>query len=370
MNKKLLSAIISLASVTVLVACNNSGPSAPAYERGEKKALKGTGTIFNEALGFNTKDASTFEEDGVRYVIYATNESSQGKQVFAARKATKVNDKWVYQKKNIIFKGDSEGWDKNIFNPSVVKGEFAYQGTTYSYLMAYNGNDNNDGTNNHIGIAVSNNVLSGWKRVGNRPILSNPEVFEASYGFGSPSLVSYDKHGKGYLFYAVGEREVSFTALRTYDFSDLDNLVIEGGYTSLPITGLTDKVEGEAIIMNAGFALSKDGNNIYMVRDRLPQSANRPNQTTEVEIDKAELSIVNDLSQRWTVVDNITGMKTVDFEDESSLGWDQIYSGDLVTDAYGQLLNADNCEVVYSTYDEESRLPSYSSTLAVYGITL
>ena len=71
-------------------------------------------------------------------------------------------------------------------------------------------------------------------------------------------------------------------------------------------------MEGDAIIMNAGFALSSNGESLYMVRDRLPQSANKPNQTTEVEIDKANLSITQDISESWTVVDNITGMKTMD----------------------------------------------------------
>ena len=107
-----------------------------------------------------------------------------------------------------------------------------------------------------------------------------------------------------------------------------------------------------------------------MVRDRLPQSANKPNQTTEVEIDKADVSIITDLSKGWTVTDNITGMKTMDIEDEESLGWDQIYSGEFVTDPYGVLLDLAKSEVIYSTYDEDANDPSYSSTLASYEVTL
>lgn len=376
MNKKIVFIIVSLMSVSALVACNknkenNSSDSGPKpYETGEKKNLKGTGTIFNEVIGYNTKDASIFEDGDARYVVYASNETEKGAQVFAARKATKVDGKWVYGDKSIILKGEENSWDQRIYNPSILKGQYSYQGTTYQYLMAYNGNNNSNGTDNHIGLAVSNDVLSGWKRVGSQPIMRNPEVFEASYGFGSPSLVSYDQQGKGYLFYAVGEREVSFTAMKSFDFSNLDQMVLEGGYTSLPITGLTDKVEGAAIIMNAGFALSNDGASLMMVRDRLPQSANKPNQTSEVEIDKASLAILSDVSQSWTVVDNITGMKTMDVDDEESLGWDQIYSGEFITDPYGKLLSFTNAEVLYSTYDEEASEPSYSSTLAVYGVTL
>ncbi len=369
MKKKILF-VASLLSIVTLVACKPASPSIPPYEDGESKGLKGTGTVFDEVLGFNTKDASVFEDGETRYVVYASSESKNGKQVFAARKATKVDNQWVYQEKHVVFKGSENGWDKNIFNPSILKGQFSYGGNNYQYLMAYNGNDNSDGVNNHIGIAVSNDVLSSWTRVGTTPIIQNPEIFEASYGFGSPSLVSYNQQGRGYLFYAVGEREVSFTAVKTFDFSNLDNMILEAGYTSLPITGLTDKVEGEAIILNAGFALSSDGTSIYMVRDRLPQSANRPNQTTEVEIDKASLGIITDLGQSWTAVDSITGLKTIDPNDEESLGWDQIYSGEFVTDPYGKLLSSSKCEVYYSTYNEESTSPSYSATLAMYEVNL
>ena len=376
MNKKLLFIGVALLTVTALSACkgnnkksNSSGDDYRPYEDGERKNYKGTGAIFEEVLGYNTKDAAIFQDGEERYIIYASNEEAQGDQVFAARKATKVEGKWVYQKKNIILKG-SEGWDKNIFNPSIVKGEFTYGGTKYSYLMAYNGNDNKNGTNNHIGLAVSNDVLSGWVRVGTKPILENPSIYEACYGFGSPSLISYDQKGKGYLFYAVGEKEVSFSAVKTYDFSNLDSLLLEPGYFSLPITGLTDKVEGDAIIMNAGFALSSNGESLYMVRDRLPQSANKPNQTTEVEIDKANLSITQDISESWTVVDNITGMKTMDMDDDESLGWDQIYSGEFVTDPFGKLLSASSGEVIYSTYDEEANAPMYSAILATYEVSL
>ena len=378
MNKRILFVCASLLTVSMLTACNKNsnksngskGDDDRPYENGEKKNNKGVGTIFDEVLGYNTKDASIFQDGNERYIVYASNETEKGDQVFAARKATLSEGKWVYNKKNIVLRGNENGWDKNIFNPSIIKGEFAYGGTTYSYLMAYNGNDNDAGTNNHIGLAVTNDILSEWTRVGTTPIIKNPEIYESSYGFGSPSLVSYDHKGKGYLFYAVGEREVSFTAVKAYDFTNLDSMLLDPGYSSLPITGLTDKVEGEAIIMNAGFAKSVDGNKLYMVRDRLPQSGNKPNQTTEVEIDEADLSVVSDLSKSWTLVDNITGMKTMDMDDESSLGWDQIYSGEFVTNPYGELLSSSSLEVIYSTYDEDANDPSYSATLAAYEVTL
>lgn len=379
MNKKLLT-FITLISLTTLLACgknhgnggNSSGNDDDGYrpyEDGEAKNNKGFGTLFNEVLGYNTKDAAVIQDGNERYVVYASNETEKGAQVFAARKATLENGKWSYGAKKIVFRGNESGWDKSIFNPSIVKGIFAYQGTTYSYLMAYNATDGSD-FNNHIGLAVSNDILAEWKRVGNKPILENPEVQESAYGYGSPSLVSYDQGGKGYMFYAAGETDVSYEAVRTYDFSNLDHPVLEAGYSSMPINGITDKVEGSAVIVNAGFALSNDGNSIYIVRDRLPQSPSRPNQATEVEIAHASKDILQDFSLSWTVSDNITGMKTMDMDDPESLGWDEIYSGEFVTDPYGKLLPGTTAEVIYSTYDEDANSPSYSATLASYEVQL
>ena len=365
--------IVTLLPLVVISGCfHKPGPVVPPYEDGEAKTLKGAGTIFNEVLGYNTKDASIIQLGEERYVVYASNETEQGAQVFAARKGTLVEGKWVYGEKHIVLKGqeDTEKWDYNIYNPSVMKGTFSYQNTQYQYLIAYNGNNNNNGVNNHIGLAVTNDLLGQYVRVGENPIIANPEIYEASYGYGCPSLVSYNQAGQGYLFFAVGDTDVSYTAVKTFDFTNLDQMVLESGYSALPISGISDKVQGEAIITNASFALSSDGNKIMMVRDRLPGSANRPGQTTELEVSKANLAILQDISESWENVEFITGMKTIDMEDEESLGWDQIYSGDFVTDGYGKLLNAQKAEVLYSTYDEDSNAALYSSTLAMYEVTL
>ena len=91
--------------------------TTPEYEKGDKKAVDGVGLMFEETVGFNTKDATVFDEDeNTRYVIYASNEVARGKQVFAARKATKEAGAWKYGEKHIIFKA-SEGedaWDKAV----------------------------------------------------------------------------------------------------------------------------------------------------------------------------------------------------------------------------------------------------------------
>lgn len=362
MNKRLYPLTLTLAFL--LGAC---GSSTPIYEKGTAKTLKGTGTIFNEVLGFNTKDASIFEEDGVRYVFYETNETKNGEKVFAARKGELKNDEWVYGKKHIILRGDSESWDINIYKPAVIKGEFKLGSVTYEYLMTYNGNDNTNDTNNHIGVAVTNNLLGEWTKIGDSPILTNPEIHEASYGFGGTSLISFDQKGKGYLFYTVGETDVTFTAAKAYDFSNLEDIKVEEGYSSLPVEGLHDRADIN-MITNASFALNRDKTQLLMVRDRLPASGNKPGQTTEVEVSKSDIAILGDLSKTWTNIGFVAGADTIDAEDPESMGWDQIYSGDFVTDPYGMVLSASELEILYSTFDEESEDVNYSSTLALHTV--
>jgi hypothetical protein len=58
----------------------------------------------------------------------------------------------------------------------------------------------------------------------------------------------------------------------------------------------------------------------------------------------------------------------MDAEDPESMGWDQIYSGDFVTDPYGMVLSASELEILYSTFDEESEDVNYASTLALHTV--
>ena len=372
MNRKLFSVLLA-SSILLLGACDNkkpSGPVIPDYEDGEAKAQDGVGTIFNEVVGYNTKDATIFEESGTRYVIYGSNETAKGDPVFAARSASKDEDgNWVYGEKHIVLRGAESSWDVNISNPSVIKGSFAYNGTTYSYLMAYDGNNNSNNTNHHIGLAVTNDLLGEWVRVGTRPILENPESQEAAYGFGSASLLSYDKSGKGYLFYTVGETNITYEAVKTFDFSNLSNPQLEVGFATLPVTGLNDNADVN-IITNASFAFDSSKDVLYMVRDRLPNSASAPGQSTALEISKASSSITFDFSKSWTNVRYIKGSDTMDPDDDDSLGWDEIYSGDFITDEYGVLLDNDSAEVVYSTYDEDHQDAKYTSTLSLFAFDL
>ena len=342
--------------------------TTPAYEKGDKKAVDGVGLMFSETVGFNTKDATIFEEnENTRYVIYASNETEKGAQVFAARKAEKVEGAWKFGEKHIILRGATgeDAWDKAIFQPSVIKGEFHYAETEYHYLMAYQGNEDGTNYNNHIGLAVSNDILGEWVRVGNKPILENPELYEGSFGFGSPELVSYNEHGQAYLFYSFGETTLSGTRVKTADFLDLGHIVLEAGYAELPVKGLVGRDDN--ITSNAGFAISQDGK-LYYAGDGMP-SSNAPGCATAFEVASAKLDIIQAFDEEWTSIERVSSLDTMDDE---KLGWDELFSPSFVRDAFGRVnTSASKLEVVYSTFDEDAGANArYTGQLCSYEVAL
>jgi len=340
--------------------------STPEYEKGEKKEVKGTGLVFSESVGFNTKDATIFAEDNNNaYVIYASNETAKGKQVFAARKATLENGEWKVGEKHIVLrpKEGEDDWDKAIYQPSVIKGKFNKGGTEYHYLMAYQGND---GTtyNNHIGLAVTNDVLGEWTRVGEDPLIENPELFESSFGFGSPELLSYDQQGKAYLFYSFGETTLSGTRVKTADFSDLDHISLEAGYAELPVEGLLGRDDN--ITSNGSFALGNDGK-LYYAGDGMPDS-NAPGCATSFEIAKANLTITQSASEEWTSIARVNSLDTMDGD---MLGWDELYSPTFLRDGYGRIdVSGPKLQICYSTYNVGVMDSAYTAQLCLHEVTL
>ena len=70
---RLNKSLVLVASALLLASCNKPTevkPMPPIYEQGEEKAILGTGLMFKESLGFNTKDASIFDSENERYVIW------------------------------------------------------------------------------------------------------------------------------------------------------------------------------------------------------------------------------------------------------------------------------------------------------------
>ena len=90
------------------------------------------------------------------------------------------------------------GWDSyHVCDPSVVEGNFKYNGASYKYAMAYTGINKSDCLGNDIGIALSNSLTGGWIKVGNSPLVDSGNVNR--WGVGQPSLIYVNN--KLILFY-------------------------------------------------------------------------------------------------------------------------------------------------------------------------
>lgn len=367
-----------LAAIPFMIAgCNNPNTSSTSTSSSDTtteipsdpKLSLGTGVIFAEDNGFNTKEASVIVENDKQYIVYSTNEEKNiDETVFALRVGEKNSDgKYEYSDKKIIFKANKEGWDKYIANPSIVKGLFKLDGEEYNYLLAYNGRSlDSANRRNSIGLAVAKTLDSEWKRVGDKPFIKHDlDIDGDQSGYTSPSMVNINKGGLIYLSYTKGVIDLTCTAFITVDLSDLNNVSNRSGEIQLTVKGLVDDGD-ETIFANADFALDKNGT-LYTIRDVFPLSGVKPNAASKVELSYTTDAHLT-LEGSWNHIDTLDGDKTIDFEDENSLGWDQIHSAALVKDSYGYLNDVNDIEIIYSTYNDESNDENYyfSSQLCSY----
>lgn len=358
------------------VSISSSAAPSSASSSVETKKLKtahGTGALFTEYEGFNAREAKVFDEGDTRYVLYVTNETENSDvNAFAVRKAVKTDGKFVFGEKKIILKASTDGWDKVISAPSIIKGEFKKDAETYSYLMAYQGREAGGNVCNEIGFAVSKTLDGEWTKLGNAgKVAYDKDLYgEENFGLGSPELVSLDKKGKALLFYSWGETTLSSTRVINVDFTSLTAPVIEKGYHDMVVTGLIDKGDN-TIFGNAGFALTSDLTSIATARDVFPLSSTAPGHSTSVEVSKAPIAILDNVESSWSEIGTISGTNTAGDTDATSLGWDQLFSAGFVTDAYGYISDLSHPEVIYSASDEKDNYATdykFSSFVCSYQI--
>lgn len=171
-----------------------------------------------------------------------------------------------------VLSSTSGSWDSvHVCDPSVVEGNFKYDGIDYKYLMSYLGCSTTNNQQNQIGLAVSNSKDSGWIKVGSTPLVqcsydsSKSNYFQ--WGVGQPSLISIGE-GIVLLFYTEGTWCKTSTKCAMYDLSDLNNIVY---YATVDVSneGLLQR-DGvtQDFLSNGDFALTDD--RLYVVCDVHP----------------------------------------------------------------------------------------------------
>ncbi len=310
------------------------------------KPVDGQAPVFDDGTSYYSVAPSVMQTDAnTRYVYYTANvtanESDSG---IAVRKSVLNGDGWTYGDRVNLLAPSVDGWDSQaVSDPAVIKGSFGYNGQTYSYLMAYQGRTSVHERNHSIGFAVSHSPDSGFVRVAGRILRYDPRETGNAYGYGAPSLVSYDQASKFRMFYTL----VDSAGLPTQYFVEIDGSdlgrVDASGWQALIVNGLRDgAADGSVEFRDADFALDGDGN-LVTVRNKYPTRDVLPLLPKAVQVAAMPIDYLysTQAANAWTIVAiEVTSFDVADFENGLT-GWQCVYSPALVRDAYGTLYGND-----------------------------
>ncbi len=347
MKKIKKSFILCMFFVILLTACATPNTDTDISE-GEEEVSE---MLFDDPTDntFNYCPSIMQVDENTRYVYYCANVMSGVVQDhIICRKATKEKDgKWSFTEKKVVLAPTEGKYDGlHCCDPSVVKGEFSYDGKKYEYLMAYTGNTDN--VNNKVGLAVSNDPLDGWVKIENPFRTYDGDT--SHWGVGQPSLISIDKKGQVMFFYAVGST-TTYTMVERIDFSDLNKPVT---LSSMQLTqrGLTD-LNGAVgdYLSNGDFAWDSVKKRYYCVSDCHPNPTDsepafvgshfRVTYLNESGTSMGELFETSEASagKSWSTLATI-GPNDTGFPRNSNCG--------IVTDPYGWMLSEKEMDVFYS----------------------
>ena len=322
---------------------------------------------------------STFIENNERYVYYCTNYEEGNVTDYIGYRHAVYNEKegWKWDDIKYVL-GPTEPteevpipWDKrHTCDPSVVKGEFKYQGTTYSYLMGFLGSVRSDNNGNETGFAVSNDPAGPWIKCETiNPLLKYDEETMA-WGLGQVSLVNLDNKGDILMFYSSGNKDGTYEQVAEYDFSNLDEPQLIRN-ARVPTNGL---LSGDNIITDADICYDAENERLIMVKGKMPYSPDgqSPNfiastlivyyMTLSGNENPADELFKGVGARNWRLVGEIG---------ESLTGFKRNHNAGLVTDPYGHLLpNASSIEVALTRSDLANGIWGYLSTYRIYSTSL
>lgn len=315
--------------------------------------------------GFYISNADVIQEsDSVRYLVYTTNESAADNyNLIAVRKAEKTDDGWVYGEEHVAVTGTDGAWDNYIDSASMVKGEFALDGTSYGWLIAYCATDDANDCGFQIGLAVAQDPMGQWIKVGDAPVIqfSTEQYGASSMGCYAPSVVNYNKEGGIRIFYTYADVYGHFAYMWDADLSDLSK--ISGQKAMLPTNG--NLHSGDAVLMfpNADFAYDSANDKFFIVKDYSPAASDEaPFFANRIElgwIDESELYTIEE-GEGWK---SLQEYDYIDLETD----YERIYSASIVSDAYGHMLEGD-IEIVYNVCMTKSQNGDYLYTQSLHTV--
>lgn len=340
------------------------------------------GELFGDDINENFYNycPTIIMEGRTMHIWYCSNKDSGNVTDYVAyRKGTLHDDgKWSFSEKSLVLEhGETGEWDsRHVCDPSVIKGEFKYNGETYNYLMAYLGCFTSNVTKNEVGIAIAKSPEGPWvKPASINPVanffndygLSRTDLdsnvdnsANNSWGYGQPSLVSVDKKGTVMLFYSAGVPTGTFTNVEMWNFSNLNNPE-RIKRINVSNKNITNSSGGSDVINNADFCYDPQTGRLYCVKEDFgyPTSdginwISGSNTVFYTDIGKTETvgsRLFEDDQYSWVMVGKI---------DSGATGYKRNHNMGIVTDAYGYMLDSSELPVVYTMSELPSKYPDWN----------
>lgn len=397
--KKVIIPIVFIASL--LIGCKNQTISSSSMngrdsygdemsdflpEVGEVKLLfrhSKTETIGDDGEDYFYNYCPSIKIDnGAEHIYYCTNKDWGNITDYVGYRRGEIVDGYLeYSDESLVLEPTPDTWDqRHTCDPSVIKGEFQYEGESYSYMMAFLGCVPSDCTLNETGIAVAKNPEGPWVKCnGNRtdngePI--NPIVpykdfgcKPNNWGTGQASLVSIDKKGRVLFLTTVGCPTGSFMDVREYDFTNINE------YQMIRESKVfVDGVVGETIrVNNADFCYDPNYKAFLMAKGRSPfgKDGMTPNfiadQVDVYYVDASgyenpfDIFFDSERSEDWHYIATIN---------QNLSGFPRNHNTGLITDAYGHMYNREKIGVAFTSSEYgTSAAMSYLKTYRIYATT-
>jgi len=384
--KSRLLILVLIALILTLASCNKDTKNNDYV-----KPVTGIDPIFTEDLGYYNEQPSVIQVSSKkRYVYYTRNLEAFNKRSdsIAVRVGTKEKGKWTYGQYKTVLSLNESNWDSKFINGcDVISGFFNYNGETYNYLMAYSATDNVAGRyEGKIGFAVAKDPTDEFIRVGDVPFVNYNSDEYLTYslvkGCFEPSLVSYDKSGKFYLFYSLLEPHGKSSMCIEVDGTNLNDIK-HGNRILVSKENITDTGLHSAIL-SADWAWDDIYNEFVVVRDYWLLRSEAPLVAEGIQVVRGTKDVLYDVPNgeeykgAWiTVKRKISFLDTAleDSEDESKqYGYSCIFSGSIVTDEYGHIIDSDSIEILFTSQTtpetELIREDAYLYSQAIHSIEI
>lgn len=284
--------------------------------------------------------------DTTAYIYYCTNKDPYNvTDYIGCRKATLGADgRWTWGDESLVLSPTAGTWDaRHVCDPSVVMGEFSYNGETYSCLMAYLGCVTGNSQENDLGIAVAKSPEGPFVKVGNAPLVDfvrdmtiDQSIFQ--WGVGQPSIINMDKKGSVTLFYTRGDHTATRTIVEEWDMSDL-NAPVRKSSVKLSEAGLKNLNNHGDILNNADFVYDAANRRFYSSSDCHPNPVSEPNFISSHFRVTYFDQPANYSSFTW---------KTLVQVGEAQTGFARNHNTGMLRDAWGHLPNSGYVSVFYT----------------------